>query len=189
MAFQTKFSINLKWADVYEWNFDDIPVYVFGGVTYERIRVVTCSLTWMLVFNSISMLPFIFWWPFIRFHFLSAAIPKFYLRQTVIHRNLYLMLIQRTFLFLGYFFWHLQKSSWPLNLQIENVAQTSVESWTLFLWNLFLSCNFSLLSIFFFANKKKNISILIELMLSLVFVWNSNSLTVVCVARYLGKKH
>lgn len=43
MEFQTKFSINLKWADVNEWNFDDIPVYVFGGVTYERIRIVTCS--------------------------------------------------------------------------------------------------------------------------------------------------
>lgn len=42
---------------------------------------------------------------------------------------------------------------------------------------------------FIFANKKKNISILIELMLSLVFVWNSNSLTVVCVARYLGGKN
>lgn len=63
----------------------------------------------MLFFNSISMLPFIFWWPFIRFHFLSAAIPKFYLRQTVIHRNLYLMLIQRTFSFLRYFFLEIAK--------------------------------------------------------------------------------
>lgn len=142
----------------------------------------------MLFFNSISMLPFIFWWPFIRFHFLSAAVPKFYLRQTVIHRNLYLMLIQRTFSFLRYFFFGNCKKAhghWICKLKML-LKHLSNPGHFFYLKSLSL-LQLSLLS-FFFANKKKNISILIELMLSLVFVWNSNSLTVVCVARYLWKK-
>lgn len=146
----------------------------------------------MLFFNSISMLPFIFWWPFIRFHFLFAAVPKFYLRQTVIHRNLYLMLIQRTFSFLRYFFFFASickkaHGHWicKLKMLLKHLSNPG---------HFFDEISFSLATFLFFrfifANKKKNISILIELMLFLVFVWNSNSLTVVCVARYLGgKKH